>query len=56
MEDGSRRTVEVAQPPSVGSRVTVEGSSLRTNDGATYRAPAPVVQATGQPQNVNLGR
>ena len=42
MEDGSRRTVEVAQPPSVGSRVTVEGSSIRTNDGAIYRAPAPV--------------
>ena len=41
MEDGSRRTVEVAQPPSVGSRVTVEGSSIRTNDGAIYRAPAP---------------
>ena len=56
MEDGSRRTVELAQPPSVGSRVTVEGSSLRTNDGATYRAPAPVVQMSGQQQPVNLGR
>lgn len=46
MEDGSRRTVEVARAPSVGSRVTVEGSTLRTNDGATYGpkpAPAPVV-------------
>jgi len=45
MEDGSRRTVEVARAPSVGSRVTVEGSTLRTNDGATYGpkpAPAPV--------------
>lgn len=45
MEDGSRRTVEVARAPSVGSRVTVEGSNLRTNDGATYGpkpAPAPV--------------
>ena len=45
MEDGSRRTVEVARAPSVGSRVTVEGSTLRTNDGASYGpkpAPAPV--------------
>jgi outer membrane lipoprotein SlyB len=45
MEDGSHRLVEVARPPSVGSRVTVEGSVLRTNDGATYGpkpAPAPV--------------
>lgn len=56
MEDGSRRTVEVAQPPSVGSRVTVEGSSIRTNDGVTYRAPAPVTQVSGQPQPANLGR
>jgi outer membrane lipoprotein SlyB len=56
MEDGSRRTVEVAQPPSVGSRVTVEGSSLRANDGVTYRAPAPVAQVSGQQQPVNLGR
>ena len=29
MEDGSRRTVEISQPPSVGSAVTVEGSNLR---------------------------
>lgn len=45
MEDGSRRTVEVARAPSVGGRVTVEGATLRTNDGATYGlkpAPAPV--------------
>ena len=56
MEDGSYRTVEVAQPPNVGSRVTVEGSSIRTNDGATYRAPAPVVQVSGQQQPANLGR
>lgn len=56
MEDGSRRTVEVAQPPSVGSRVTVEGSSLRTNDGVIYRAPAPAAQVSGQQQPANLGR
>lgn len=36
MEDGSRRTVEVVQAPSVGSRVTVEGATLRTQDGASY--------------------
>jgi len=28
MENGSRRVVEVAQPPSLGSRVTVNGSTL----------------------------
>lgn len=50
MEDGSRRTIEVAQPPNVGSRVTVEGSTIRTNEGAVYRAPAPVtVPNTVQP-------
>jgi outer membrane lipoprotein SlyB len=57
MEDGSRRTVEVAQAPAVGQRVTVEGSTLRTNDGATYRAPAPVVapQAVNQQQPLYQG-
>lgn len=29
MEDGSRRTVEISQAPSVGSQVTVEGANLR---------------------------
>ena len=29
MEDGSRRTVEISQAPSIGSRVTVEGANLR---------------------------
>lgn len=48
MEDGSRRTIEVAQPPAVGSKVTVEGSTIRSNDGGVYRAPAPVVQHTNQ--------
>ena len=48
MEDGSRRTVEVAQPPAVGSKVTVDGSSIRSNSGAVYNAPAPVVQRTNQ--------
>lgn len=49
MEDGSRRTMEVAQPPNVGSRVTLEGSSIRSNDGITYRAPAAVSQLPNQP-------
>ena len=42
MEDGSRRTLETAQAPAVGSRVTVEGSSIRSNDGGVYNPPAPV--------------
>ena len=41
MEDGSRRTVEVAHAPSVGSQVTVQGSTLRTQDGVSY-GPRPV--------------
>ena len=52
MEDGSRRTMELAQPPAVGSRVTVEGSTIRSNDGGVYRAPAPVAQRTVQPAPV----
>lgn len=56
MEDGSRRTLEVAQAPSVGSKVTVEGSSIRSNDGATYRAPAPVVPHAIQPAPVYQGQ
>ena len=52
MEDGSRRTVEVAQPPAVGSKVTVDGSSIRSNsggsNGSVYNAPAPVMQRTNQ--------
>ena len=56
MEDGSRRTMEVAQAPGVGSRVTLEGSSMRSNDGAVYRAPAPVAQVVNQPPPVNQGQ
>ena len=48
MDDGSRRAVEVAQPPAVGSKVTVDGSTIRSNGGAVYNAPAPVVQRTSQ--------
>lgn len=56
MEDGSRRTLEVAQPPAVGSRVTVEGSTIRSSDGATYNAPAPVVAPVYQPAQQQLGQ
>lgn len=56
MEDGSRRVLEVAQPPNVGSRVTLEGSTIRTNDGMTYRAPAPVAPVVNQQQPVNQGQ
>jgi outer membrane lipoprotein SlyB len=52
MDDGSRRTIEVAQAPAVGSKVTVDGSSIRSNEGGVYRAPAPVVQRTNQPAPV----
>jgi outer membrane lipoprotein SlyB len=52
MEDGSRRIVEVAQAPAVGSRVTLEGSGIRTSDGAVYRAPAAVTPKVVQPAPV----
>ena len=52
MDDGSRRTIEVAQQPAVGSKVTVEGSTLRSRDGGVYNAPAPVVQRTNPPPPV----
>ena len=56
MEDGSRRSIEMAQPPAVGSKVTVDGGNIRSNDrgverGAdanVYRAPAPTMQRTSQ--------
>ncbi|MDB5870085.1 MAG: 17 kDa surface antigen [Polaromonas sp.] len=38
MQDGSRRTVEVALPPVVGSAVTVDGATLRTRDDAALPA------------------
>ena len=55
MEDGTRRTVEVAQPPAVGSKVLVDGSSIRANNGggggsSVYNSPAPVLQRTSQGQ------
>lgn len=33
MKDDSRRILEVGQAPTVGSKVTVDGSSIRNNDG-----------------------
>ena len=50
MEDGSRRTAQVSQAPAVGSKVTFEGTGLRTDDGMIYRAAAPVGQRAGQSQ------
>ncbi len=50
MEDGSQRMVEVARAPSVGSRVTVEGNVLRTNDGATYGPKPPPAPVAAQPE------
>lgn len=50
MEDGSRRVVEAAQAPSVGSRVTVDGSSIRSHENSGYRAPAPAAQMVNYPQ------
>ena len=41
MEDGGSRTFEVAAPVSAGSRVTVEGGSLRRPDGS-LASPLPV--------------
>lgn len=56
MEDGTHRVVEVTQEPSVGSRVTLEGSSIRTSDGITYSAPAPVAPRVTQPQPIYQGQ
>ena len=49
MQDGSHRTVEVANAPSLGSRVTVEGSTLRANDGSVYSPKPAPVRAAPQP-------
>lgn len=44
MDDGSRRTIEVAQPPQVGGKVTLDGSGIRGADGVVYRAALPAAQ------------
>lgn len=52
MEDGSLRTVEKAAPVTVGTRVTVDGSSLRTSDGMLVPGlppPAPAAQPQATP-------
>jgi outer membrane lipoprotein SlyB len=49
MEDGSRHMVEVAHAPGVGSPVTVDGSTLRTRDGATYSPQPRPVPVSAQP-------
>lgn len=55
MDDGSRRTIEVAQPPGIGSKVTVNGSQIRSNDGAAvYNPPPPVMQRTRLPQQPSV--
>jgi outer membrane lipoprotein SlyB len=43
MEDGSVRTTQQATAPAVGAKVTVDGGTLRSSDGAVY-APAPAEQ------------
>ena len=66
MKDGSSRTLEQARAPALGSRVTVEGSTLRSSSGDVY-APAPGQRARApqtQPQRdvyntgggISLGR
>jgi outer membrane lipoprotein SlyB len=49
MEDGSRRNVELARAPSVGSQVTVEGATLRTRDGVSYGPKPPPAPVSTQP-------
>ncbi len=55
MEDGSRRTLETAQAPAVGSKITVDGTSIRSNDGTVYTAPAPIVQNSPSSSGGNQG-
>jgi outer membrane lipoprotein SlyB len=40
MEDGSTRTLQQASAPGVGAKVTVDGNTLRADNGAVY-VPAP---------------
>jgi outer membrane lipoprotein SlyB len=52
MQDGSTRTLDQASAPAVGSKVTVEGGTLRSSTGEVY-APAPEQRARApqtQPQ------
>ena len=50
MEDGSRRTVESATAPAVGSRVTVDGNGLQGQTSSSYeRRAAPMSVGYSQP-------
>jgi outer membrane lipoprotein SlyB len=49
MEDGSRRTIESASAPSVGSRVTVDGNGLQGQAGSYERRAAPMSVGYTQP-------
>jgi outer membrane lipoprotein SlyB len=49
MEDGSRRTIESASAPSVGSRVTVDGNGLQGQSGSYERRAAPMSVGYSQP-------
>lgn len=48
MEDDSRRTVELAQAPAVGTRVTVGSTGISSVDGAVYRAVVPAARRSNQ--------
>jgi outer membrane lipoprotein SlyB len=50
MEDGSTRNFEAATAPAVGARVKVDGTTLRSSDGAVYAPPAPEQRARATPQ------
>ena len=49
MEDGSRRTIESATAPAVGSRVTVDGNGLQGQTGRYERRAAPMSVGYSQP-------
>ena len=49
MEDGSRRTVESAAAPAVGSRVTVDGNGLQGQTSSYERRAAPMSVGYSQP-------
>ena len=49
MEDGSRRTIESATAPSIGSRVTVDGNGLQGQTGSYERRAAPMSVGYSQP-------
>lgn len=50
MDDGSTRNFEEGTAPPVGAKVKVDGSTLRSSDGAVYAPPAPEQRARAIPQ------